>query len=161
MLQRPGRFPPSLTGPTTGARQRVGRSGVQLARPQGTGQQQGWRRPRALPRGLEWVGDRGASERGLRPGLWNPSYRWRQAVCPGKGSRKQSRTPVSHMENKGSRMFTSHIHNGPSRKPSPQHSRHMSCGARPRRDAGERGRGESPGRVQGLMPHVGTEYLPG
>ena len=67
---------------------------------------------------------------------------------------------VVEMENKGTRMFTNHIHNGPSQKPSQQHSECMNCGARPRWMLESWDEERAPGVQRGLRPLTGAEGHP-
>ena len=108
---------------------------------------------------MKQVGARGASELSLRPQFLEPRYRWRQAAL-GSGTTDNQGPPASSVENKRTRMFTSHIHNGPSQKPSQQHSECVNCGARPRRMLESWDEESAPGVQQGPRPLTGAEGHP-
>ena len=158
------------------ARQVGGSGGQQAAGcswrdPKGLDGNKGWiRGPKALPgeggggsswwgRGLKQVGARGASELSLRPQFLEPRYRLSQAAL-GSGTTDNRGPPASSMENKWTRMFTSHIHNGPSQKPSQQHGECVNCGARPRQMLGSWDEESAPGMQQGPRPLTGAEGHP-
>ena len=108
---------------------------------------------------MEQAGARGASKLSLRPQFQEPCYRWRQAAL-GSGTTDNRGPLVSSMENKGTRMFTNHIHNGPSQKPSQQHSECMNCGARPRWMLESWDEERAPGVQRGPRPLTGAEGHP-
>lgn len=108
---------------------------------------------------MEQARARSASELSLRPQFQKPCYRRRQAAL-GSGTTDNQGPLVSSMENKGTRMFTNHIHNGPSQKPSQQHSECMNCGARPRWMLESWDEERAPGVQRGLRPLTGAEGHP-
>lgn len=108
---------------------------------------------------MKQVGARGTSELSLRPQFLEPRYRWRQAAL-GSGTTDNRGPPASSMETKGTRMFTSHIHNGPSQKPSQQHSDCVNCGARPRWMLESWDEERAPGVQRGPRPLTGAEGHP-
>lgn len=106
-------------------------------------------------RGLEQAGARGASVLSLRPQFQEPCYRWRQAAL-GSGTTDNQGPLASSVENKGTRMFTNHIHNGPSQ----QHSECINCGARPRWMLESWDEERAPGVQRGPRPLTGAEGHP-
>ena len=166
-----GLFHQALLGPPGGGKRRAASSRVQLERPQGARWQQRVDKGAQSPsrgrgggsswwgRGLKQVGARGASELRLRPQFLEPRYRLGQAAL-GSGTTDNRGPPASSMENKRTRMFTSHIHNGPSQKPSQQHGECVNCGACPRQMLGSWDEESAPGMQQGPRPLTGAEGHP-